>query len=745
MPSPDVAADRRRPRLDPFALPSETTLRFVLLVVAVLGTSLFISNWLYYSVSDGAADMQAQVACTEEHRALSAVEGPLAGGPQLQRCLAPIKHRMGEGILLGTGAMVLLGVLLYLGWPIVKRRRRRLRPLAADVPQVADAIAQLSAEAGLRRPPRVLWNPLGTSGGALAFGLPWRPQLALSAGIVAACFRDRPAFDAVLRHELAHLRNGDIAKTYLALAMWWALVVGAIAPLVVSLALGDNDAGTLWGFAWRLAILAALVLLTRNALLRSRESYADLRASGWDGDQGALRRVLEAMPAPPTGRLRRLIGLHPEPARRRELVDDCAPLFRLDAASAFAAGIAAGIAFPNVVSVLDLLTTATGLYSDIRTYGALLVAPWIAGVMTIGAWRATQAALARGLTVPRMYAPAIGLAAGLAVGQALSLDAVVGTGAVAGIGARALMALWCALLLAFVSLFIRWLVICAQAWLPAVARAPRRALMAACVASSLVLSWGVGQFSAITEFVDVFREAAPLKEELAAFAAAMAPGEAGAFDTGTMALASGILDLVSTKGLTFAALAAVWAFPLSAWIVRRRRDGVVSSGPPFARVVAMAAVAALAFFVTVLVWRYAVHARLPLAERGTDEYFVSFIHRMELVCVLLQAGVASAVVLRVRGVAAVPLGLMAAFVTGALGVTAVHLSGSVAGCIEALEIRSGGACTLEVPWAWLLLKDWVNEGALASFVAIPLVLGARRCVRTLGLALRPALRARPAR
>jgi Zn-dependent protease with chaperone function len=743
--SPDSAAVSRRPLLNPFALPSETTLRFILLVVAVLGTSLFISNWLYFSVSDGAADLQAQVSCTEAQRALRAAEGPLAGGPQLQRCLAPIKHRTGAGILVGTGAMVLLGVLLYLAWPAVKRRRRRLRPLAGDVPQVADAVAQLSVEAGLRRPPRVLWNPLSTSGGALAFGLPWRPQLALSAGLVAACFRDRPAFDAVLRHELAHLRNGDVAKTYLALAMWWALVLGAIAPLVVSLALGDNDAGTLWGFAWRLAIFAALVLLTRNALLRSRESYADLRASSWDGEHGALRRVLEAMPAPATGRLRRLVDVHPQPAQRRELVDDPAPLFRFDVASAFATGIAAGIAFPNVVSLLDLLTTATSLYSDVRTYAALLVAPWIAGVMTIGAWRATQAALARGVSVPHMLGPAIGLAAGLATGQALSLDAVVSTGAVAGIGAKAFTAVWIALLLAFVSLFIRWLVICAQAWLPAVRQAPRRALLAACLASSLVLAWAVGQFSAITEFVDVFRQTTPLKEELATFAATLPPEDAAALETGTGALATGILDLVSTREMTFAALAAVWAFPLSAWLVRRRHAGIDASPPPIRRALATAAVAGLAFFVTVLTWRYVLHARLPLAERGTDTYFVSFIHRMELVCVLLQAAVASAVVLRVRGVAAVPLGLMAACLTGALGVTAMHLSGSVAGCVDALSIRSGGGCTLEAPWTWLILKDWVNEGALASFVAIPLVLGGRWCVRRLGGALLPALSPKPAR
>ena len=51
------------PRLNPFAFPSDTTFRFLLLVVSIVGVSLFLFNWLYFSVADNRADLRAQEKC----------------------------------------------------------------------------------------------------------------------------------------------------------------------------------------------------------------------------------------------------------------------------------------------------------------------------------------------------------------------------------------------------------------------------------------------------------------------------------------------------------------------------------------------------------------------------------------------------------------------------------------------------------------------------------------------------------
>ena len=44
--SAGAAAPERRPRLNPFAFPSDTAFRFGLLVAAVLGANLYVWQWI---------------------------------------------------------------------------------------------------------------------------------------------------------------------------------------------------------------------------------------------------------------------------------------------------------------------------------------------------------------------------------------------------------------------------------------------------------------------------------------------------------------------------------------------------------------------------------------------------------------------------------------------------------------------------------------------------------------------------
>ena len=83
---------------------------------------------------------------------------------------------------------------------------------------------------------------------------------------------------AVVAHELGHLRNRDVGRTYTALRA--AVVVGALA--VVLLVDAMSRVGSV-GLApgWRTLVLTVLTGLTMLAVLRSREHDADLRAAMW--------------------------------------------------------------------------------------------------------------------------------------------------------------------------------------------------------------------------------------------------------------------------------------------------------------------------------------------------------------------------------------------------------------------------------------------------------------------------------
>src|SRR5262249_56113988 len=64
----------------------------------------------------------------------------------------------------------------------------------------------------------------------LAFGLPGRRFVAISGGLATKLWTDPGVFRAVVLHELAHLRNGDVDKTYATVAVWWSFVATALLP-----------------------------------------------------------------------------------------------------------------------------------------------------------------------------------------------------------------------------------------------------------------------------------------------------------------------------------------------------------------------------------------------------------------------------------------------------------------------------------------------------------------------------------
>ena len=114
----------------------------------------------------------------------------------------------------GTAALLLVAAAIMLAAPLWITRRRKLRPLtAADAPAVVEEVAELAREQGLD-PPRLYLEPADASAGGLAFGHPGRYSVAIGGGLVVKQAADPPAFRAVVRHELAHIRNRDVGITY---------------------------------------------------------------------------------------------------------------------------------------------------------------------------------------------------------------------------------------------------------------------------------------------------------------------------------------------------------------------------------------------------------------------------------------------------------------------------------------------------------------------------------------------------
>lgn len=479
----------RNHRLDPFAFVADTDARFLLLMLAVIGASVMIYMMFFNNVPafwDYSQQLQAQ--CREQATRAhpdNSFDASNARRELVKHCLAPLNRWEAMWVIAGLMLLFAAAFAAYRLYPRLKIKRARLQPLTADdAPEVVAELASLCQAAALASAPRFVWNPLNAASAGLAFGYRGNYYVALSGGLVMQYYTDPDAFRAVIRHELAHLRNGDVDITYFTVAIWQAFALLALLPLI--LLLMTKPPATVWGLGYRATALALLVYLARNAVLRVREVYADARAARWDGANGALARVVASLPSSHRlPRWRRWLSLHPDPQVRSCALQDSGALFRLNLLEVFATGMAASIALQNVEFLLSLLLPHSEVFY--RAVGAALVFGSLAMfIVGSGIWRERLCQAVQHCTRAMIWKPALALTLGSWVGMRLSFVAyghAQSQTALQGMAMVVFDLVWLSALFVGIAFTLRWVRDSADAWLGAIA--DRRMLRR-------VQGWGLG-------------------------------------------------------------------------------------------------------------------------------------------------------------------------------------------------------------------------------------------------------------
>jgi Zn-dependent protease with chaperone function len=577
--------------VDPFLLPAGTDAHFVLLLVSVVGASILLFTLTFNSIgplwdaktaNEQRCQFDAEQAVPDDSFAANVQRNHLANA-----CEAPIL--LLEAASEVGGVIVLLAVTLGLYWWLPKRSVRRLglrRLRTADAPGVVEAVQALSLRAGLRQAPELAWNPLNRASGGVAFGHWGRRYLGLYGGTYFRLRRKPQLFEAVALHELAHIRNADLDKAGLAVTVWWAFLATALLPATAAILIGGRfSPSTPIAFGWRLVALAGLVGLTRAAVLRTRELFADARAAGWAGGPDAmLQAVGELRPAARSAPRWRLpavlvrgLALHPSVAERSQALLAPAALFRTDYWAAFATGAAVTLALENLNTLLEQLMPDQGELAG--AVSALALAPLAVAVVALPIWRKVVYARIVKAAADAHSAIGLGLAfgAGLFVGWHLSLAAYAldsSTSVIAGGQRLTFELVFAVYILGCMAVFVAWLTVCASAWTNEIeqrARPLRRALLAAVVAGALILIvWldftnyaihgglaglqGLGSGTATAQLADI------------GIPAGISPEMSVVVEVFGFSL----LEL-SASTVTLLALALVWAFPLAAARLRGAR------------------------------------------------------------------------------------------------------------------------------------------------------------------------------
>jgi hypothetical protein len=456
--------------------------------------------------------------------------------------------------------------------------------------------------------------------------------------------------------------------------------------------------------------MAALVAFTGASVLRSREVYADVRASVWDGWDGALRRVLsQSVELEPRG-WRAALALHPGRVARRLLLDDTRPMFQMRFWDGVATGMAATVAYASINSLIWWLALTMPQSVLVPTVSALVFAPLVAGIIGLGVWRGTFAYLAAGGQRPELVQLAGGLSLGLLAGQFLALDATITYDSNLVVLAAYKLA-WILALGASLYVFLRWVSAGASAWLAYAAnqRSPRPACLLGLGCSSAVLVLWLGLLFGADSL---------------AVGSSATGGSFARFVLGAVGYATLYL---TTLPVTLLVIVTLWAYPLGPLFTQRRRATTCASWvyldttPPITLPVRsgdslrQAAVSGLlgglacaTAYAVAWWWR----STLPSDVRQADSTTIFFYFSLVGVGIAVQMIVAAGAAARAR-VSPAAQGLFAAFLAGGV---------ATLGFVVAAEVAGN---RLAVDFIWQLVTHVVGAGAVASLVAVLVVAACR--------------------
>jgi Zn-dependent protease with chaperone function len=450
----DVALSVRSPRQDATAssLPSTSAIRFTLLIVLVVVTSAAAGLYLSLLNRSGAAVVQAAIPCLADAGVLnggSGGPGPAWGSEPTLRCYAGMFVTGLSGMCIVAAAVVLAGYLLHLVLPWWRIRRHHLVRVPADAQALSAYLSSTASDVGLLRAPDFWIAPYNRIPAGLAFGRWGRPMIQINAGLVPLFLTDQATFRAILLHELAHVRNRDIGRTYFTVAVWRAFLLVALAPFVLlnifpNLIIGPDhwqltDVGnellrsTKIQGVIAVAVLTALIYLTRAAVLRSRENLADATAAAHGGH--ALVAILGSAQGQrrSAGRLTALIRSHPTPAQRLRYLEERSQRYRFNLAEVFAVGVAASSICTSVMFVLEFAAKTPMLLPHLDLISvylplfiALLYSALIALYLSVIYWRVAASNADGDIRIPTTVAAAAAMTVGILLGEPLSIAGALG-------------------------------------------------------------------------------------------------------------------------------------------------------------------------------------------------------------------------------------------------------------------------------------------------------------------------------
>jgi len=285
--------------------------------------------------------------------------------------------------------LLIVAVVLYISHPFFIRYRRGIQSLSEKDKDIQEHITKLAAEAGIE-PPTIEMPLYGLRGSdAQVFGIGKTRKIALDGGLRIFRKTKPHLFSAIISHELGHIANFDVGKTYfsdaLSKSIRWLLIVPFLFVLpiilineVFSSPLNEATLEYILRQSPSLVVFFQCIFVSWiptiiwRRLLKTRELYADWRASAWGYQQGLSEILQEQVEKNKFKSRFNPLTFHPETEERLHTIKHPEILFIPSVSFVLLAGILvsyilAGLTFSFSVTLFfsGILDAIQGLFTGL--------------------------------------------------------------------------------------------------------------------------------------------------------------------------------------------------------------------------------------------------------------------------------------------------------------------------------------------------------------------------------------------
>ena len=221
-----------------------------------------------------------------------------------------------------------------------------------------------------QKKPTLMYQPFDTSESAFTFSIKNHVSISISGGLIKKFRENIDGFKSIFLHEMGHIANRDVEKTYLVDSTWKSLFLTLSIPFgilllyivyliltIFSLALShgigmgyiisETDIGKAFlifgGYALHFLIFLGIIYLLRKQIIRLREFYADAKVFEWEESPDGIVKTLEESGGKQYSEFEILTKFHPNINERIQVLKNNLSLFVPSLWVAFAVGFFYGL------------------------------------------------------------------------------------------------------------------------------------------------------------------------------------------------------------------------------------------------------------------------------------------------------------------------------------------------------------------------------------------------------------------